>query len=47
MDEQENANDQTVDKDVDHETLNKVDAQESDVNKISITLQDDWRAFDN
>ena len=45
MDEQNNAED-NQDKDIQHETLNQLDAKESDVNKISITLQDDWKEFD-
>ena len=46
MDEQENA-DNIEDKDIQHEILNQVDAQETDVNKISITSQEDWNAFEN
>ena len=46
MDEQENA-DNIEDKDIQHEILNQVDANESEINKISLALQDDWREFDN
>ena len=45
MDEQDNA-DEIEDQDIQHETLNQVDAQESDVNKISVDLIDDWKEFD-
>ena len=46
MDDLDNA-DEIEDQDIQHETLNQVDAKESDINKISLTLQDDWRAFDD
>lgn len=45
MEEQGNP-DENEDKDKQHETLNQVDAQESDVNKISVDLIDDWKEFD-
>ena len=46
MDEHENPDDDE-DKDVQHDKLNQVDANESEINKISLALQDDWREFDN
>ena len=45
MDEHENPDDDE-EKDVQHDKLNQVDANESEINKISLALQDDWRAFD-
>ena len=45
MEEQGNP-DENEGKDKQHDILNQVDAQESDVNKISVDLIDDWKEFD-